>query len=74
MECFRTTSDANAWRPTTFRSSTLAVRTSGRVLIIEERRFAGTALALLVALVMSLVFVMALVTARDAATEKGIMG
>jgi hypothetical protein len=40
----------------------------------EERRFAGIALALLVALAMSLVFVMALVTARDAATEKGREG
>lgn len=37
----------------------------------EERRFAGVALALLVALIGSLAFVVALVTARDAATKKG---
>jgi Na+-translocating ferredoxin:NAD+ oxidoreductase RnfA subunit len=39
--------------------------------VVEEHRFTGVALALLVALVMSLAFVGAVMVVRDAATEKG---
>ncbi len=42
-----------------------------RVGMVEERHLAGVALALLLALVVSLAFVVSLVTARDAASKKG---